>query len=255
MEPTKWLPVLLLLLPSFGSAFKKRVIGGQECDETSHPWLVMIVSPKGFLCSAVLLNHEWLLSAAHCFESGEFRLRLGTHSHRVRKGHEQRRTSASLICYPNTNTSTNISDCSFDNDIMLIKLNEPVTYNEYISPISLPTSPVSLGTKCTVMGWGTTTSPQFTYPDVPQCADIQIFPSSTCEDAYPWWTMTDSIICAGVLEGGRDSCKGDSGGPLLCGGEFQGIISWGGFPCAQPNEPTIHTEVYNYLDWIQSIIQ
>ena len=42
--------------------------------------------------------------------------------------------------------------------------------------------------------------------------------------------IADSMICAGLPEGGKDSCQGDSGGPFTCGeGEdlsVVGIVSW-----------------------------
>uniref|UniRef100_A0A8D0BZU6 Peptidase S1 domain-containing protein n=1 Tax=Salvator merianae TaxID=96440 RepID=A0A8D0BZU6_SALMN len=227
---------------SYASASQNRIIGGQECPENAHPWLVLLYKSQKPYCSGLLLNHNWVITAAHCYSS-EIEMRFGVH---LKNAYQQLRVSVDMKC-PNDNCSC------FTEDIMLIQLNSPVDYTERIRPIPLPTSCASEGTTCTVMGWGTTSASEETYPDVPYCVDIEILNNQVCQAAYPW-EVTDYMYCAGVLEGGKDSCKGDSGGPLVCNGELQGIVSLGGFPCAVRLEPGIYTKVYKYLDWIQSII-
>jgi len=65
--------------------------------------------------------------------------------------------------------------------------------------------------------------------------------------------------CAGHLEGGKDACTGDSGGPLICAElvngvqrpVLRGVTSWG-LGCASENAPGVYTRVEHYLDWISS---
>ena len=61
---------------------------------------------------------------------------------------------------------------------------------------------------------------------------------------------SDTMICAGYLEGGKDSCQGDRGGPLVCYGELQGITSWG-IGCAERDHPGVYTKVCKLVDWIE----
>lgn len=64
-------------------------------------------------------------------------------------------------------------------------------------------------------------------------------------------------LCAGYLEGGKDSCQGDSGGPLMLpvhtNGKFPfyqiGIIAYG-IGCARPNVPGMYTNLQQYMHWI-----
>ena len=60
------------------------------------------------------------------------------------------------------------------------------------------------------------------------------------------------MICGGGNPG-KDTCYGDSGGPLAVpvgGGKvLAGIVSYGS-GCARPNTPGVYTNVSHYIDWI-----
>lgn len=69
-------------------------------------------------------------------------------------------------------------------------------------------------------------------------------------------TLGRSQICAGGVRG-KDSCKGDSGGPLMSlyvAEDFNwyavGIVSFGPDDCGQHGFPGIYTRVSDYMVWI-----
>ncbi|XP_032083418.1 snake venom serine protease-like [Thamnophis elegans] len=221
------------------------IVGGFECNKREHPFLVLLYNSKGAFCAGTLLTNEWVLTAAHCNRE-DIQIRLGVHNIHVHNEDEQIRVPKEKLCCLNTNNCTQWSQ-----DIMLIRLNSSVNISEHIAPLSLSSSPPGVGSICHVMGWGTITSPEVTYPKVPHCVNINILHNEMCQAAYPG--LSGNILCAGEPEGEKDSCKGDSGGPLICYGQIHGIVSWGHFPCAQPFEPGVYTKVFDYLEWIQDI--
>ncbi|XP_052576099.1 anionic trypsin-2 [Peromyscus californicus insignis] len=240
--------LLILALVGAAVAFPvdddDKIVGGYTCQENSVPYQVSLNSGYHF-CGGSLINSQWVVSAAHCYKS-RIQVRLGEYNINVLEGNEQFVTASKSIRHPNYNSWT------LDNDIMLIKLASPVTLSARVATVALPTSCAPAGTQCLISGWGNTLSSGVNNPDLLQCLDAPLLTQAACEASYPG-KITNNMVCAGFLEGGKDSCQGDSGGPVVCNGQLQGIVSWG-YGCAQKNLPGVYTKVCNYVDWIQNTI-
>lgn len=84
--------------------------------------------------------------------SSNLRIVAGEYSLSSASGSEQIR-SISYKKHPSYDARTS------ENDIALLKVSSPLTFNGYVGPVDLPgqgaASP-AVGTKCVVSGWGTT---------------------------------------------------------------------------------------------------
>lgn len=73
--------------------------------------------------------------------------------------------------------------------------------------------------------------------------------------------VTDNQLCAGG-QSGKDSCYGDSGGPLMRPYEdgsskrwvADGVVSWGE-GCGDTGKPGVYTNTYKYINWIKSTMK
>ena len=80
---------------------------------------------------------------------------------------------------------------------------------------------------------------------------VPVVSDDHCRDSYGQSDITDSMICAGLDQGGKDSCQGDSGGPFMCGNQLSGIVSWG-YGCAEAGYPGVYTQTSYFIDWINA---
>uniref|UniRef100_A0A2S2PAP4 Proclotting enzyme n=1 Tax=Schizaphis graminum TaxID=13262 RepID=A0A2S2PAP4_SCHGA len=151
------------------------------------------------------------------------------------------------------------------NDIALLKLKNTVTFNDLIQPICMPMTSKIKNIDMSrsmpfVAGWGSTEPTQtYSAPAVTALMEVQVPITSTaeCAKAYshvPQIIIDDRVLCAGFPEGGKDSCRGDSGGPLMYpkGKQYylMGIVSYGLKVCGQPGVPGVYTKVPSFMDWI-----
>lgn len=91
-------------------------------------------------------------------------------------------------------------------------------------------------------------------------AQLPYIPKNKCQSIYREKQLTDEQLCAGGEEG-VDSCRGDSGAPLMLTA-FQshekwivfGIVSHGPSKCGSKNYPGIYTNVSYYVTWIHETV-
>lgn len=83
--------------------------------------------------------------------------------------------------------------------------------------------------------------------------DVPLIANDQCESWHSRKGISvhlyPEMLCAGYRFGGKDSCKGDSGGPLMVRQKdgrwvLVGLVS-AGFSCGQPGQPGIYHRLVN----------
>ncbi|XP_054711308.1 mucin-2-like [Uloborus diversus] len=242
-----------------------RIVGGGNSYFGEWPWVVSLRQWKKntFLhkCGATLLNEFWAITAAHCVENvplTDILLRLGEYdiSHEYEPLPFVERRVQIVASHPQFDRRT------FEYDLALLRFYEPVTFQKNILPACVPTGNNSyVGKYATVTGWGRLYE-DGPLPDVIQEVALPVITNKVCENMYRQAGFVEDIpdifICAGYGDGGKDSCEGDSGGPMVIQEEdgrwvLAGVISWG-IGCALPNQPGVYTRITKFAEWINQII-
>ncbi|MEE6478135.1 hypothetical protein FKM82_011752 [Ascaphus truei] len=235
-----------------------RVVGGEEACPNCWPWQVGLLFLRGFQCGGVILSSQWVLTAAHCMQSSDpshWVVVAGDHDRMLNESTEQIRTVRTIVVHEK------FDPVSYDYDIALIWLEEPLEFSDFVRPVCLPSSNESLAPSsvCVVTGWGNTQEVGELAIRLQQLM-VPILDGKVCDSFY-YSThpkgITDHMLCAGFPSThGKDSCQGDSGGPLVCPNEkkhfiLHGIVSWG-VGCARAKKPGVYTRVQVFLSWIKS---
>uniref|UniRef100_A0A3Q2QV05 Peptidase S1 domain-containing protein n=1 Tax=Fundulus heteroclitus TaxID=8078 RepID=A0A3Q2QV05_FUNHE len=231
-------------------ALNTRIVGGEEAPPGSWPWQVSL-HIYNHICGGSLINDQWVMTAAQCIPS-LVTVYLGRQSQEGSNPNEVVRKAAQIIIHPDYNPGTS------NNDIALLKLSQPVNFTSYISPVCLAASnsTFSSGVNTWITGWGNIGTP-LPSPQNLMELEVPVVENSQCNSSYGGNIITDSMICAGLQEGGKDSCQGDSGGPMVskqCGRWIQAGIESFGRGCAEPNIPEVYTRVSQYESWINGVI-
>ncbi|CAG5135917.1 unnamed protein product, partial [Candidula unifasciata] len=254
----------------------RRVVGGQPLEVGSWPWLVslnyrqhhdyLVLQGLQHLCGGTLINESWILTAAHCVysipaypglgESQNWIAVLGEYNRGIPEQTEQR-IEIDQIFLKNYTIFPRLLE-----DIALLKLKRPAHISSSVRSVALDMArTIPNGTRCRAAGWGQHTADEPGEPQygngtmIPHVVVVQRIPDQTCLSLYgqTWPAIDDRSMCFSS-EDRQDTCKGDSGGPLICdipGGQpaITGIVSLG-VGCGMTNYPGIYTRVSSYSDWI-----
>ncbi|XP_024873562.1 trypsin 3A1-like isoform X1 [Temnothorax curvispinosus] len=243
-----------------GLGRKTRIVGGNVTSVYDYPWLVSMSKKGTFYCAGSIISRKHILTAAHCLQGFDIRtiklVLMDSDRSSVGSNAIVRRIKSAVI-------HENFHSYTFNNDIAIIEMDEPVSVNGIVRTACLPEDNVIdyTGAIATVVGWGRTgeTKP---VSDELRKVNLPILSQEECDQAgYAKNRITENMFCAGYIihpEGaveGRDACFGDSGGPLHVKGiygqlEVVGIVSWGR-GCGRPNFPGIFTKLTNYIGWLK----
>ena len=238
---------------------RRRLAGGQKAPQGSQPWTASIrvqgATSSRHLCGGVLLSKYHVLTAAHCMEeypTHVYRVRVGDWNMNVEDFEEQTFEVDTVYFHEEYNVGVFLN-----NDIALLKLKNEVQFGTNVVPACLPHANVVYDTHldCTVSGWGHMSLKDPGYTTFLQSAPIPYLETAQClkPQVYGTRKLSSGMFCAGYLEGGVDTCQGDSGGGLICEvrgrQSIMGLTSWG-IGCGRPNKPGVYTKVADYLDWI-----
>ncbi|KAH8357936.1 hypothetical protein KR200_001375 [Drosophila serrata] len=247
--------VQLLLAAAFAlaSADPGKIVNGTAASPGEFPFIVSLRRAKSghHSCGATLLNSHWVLTAGHCVRgSSPEQLNLQYGSQILERNATQLLRVAGIFVHPGYEPED-----KYANDIALLQLADRVTFSQRVQPVRLPeprqTTPGNISV--ILAGWGLNKTGGSVQEQL-QKVQLQVFSDKECSERHQV-QLHDSQICAGLPEGGKGQCSGDSGGPLILtdnnGGSTQiGIVSWSKKPCARPPYPGVFTEVSAYVDWI-----
>ncbi|XP_013118286.1 serine protease 7 [Stomoxys calcitrans] len=256
----------------------KKIYNGNDTVLDEYPWMVLLEyrnkkGEKVLNCGGSLINTRYVITAAHCVK-GEIEQAVGPLT-RIRLG--EYNINEEIDCI-RADCNDKVVEVGFDevlphpqydvrnannyHDIALIRLDQDVQYSDFIRPICLPLpetrTAITPGELLIVAGWGRTLEAR--QSSVKKQLAIPVTANDVCAKKYATKkvTLINSQLCAGG-EFSKDSCDGDSGGPLMRESfmkrwYLEGVVSFGN-RCGLEGWPGVYTRVSDYIDWIQQNVR
>ncbi|XP_053620244.1 CLIP domain-containing serine protease B9-like [Plodia interpunctella] len=226
------------------------------------PWLVLLEYYRRGVqhdtrCGGTLISRRHVVTAAHCVKNMrhiQMVTRLGDYDLDTTTDCVEGVCSDEAVRLPVVEAFVHPGYDLKEHDIAILKLGKDAPYTDFIRPICPPTGKVNENTTFLASGWGEIS--RGIYSQTAKRIALSFFPTDQCRDAYPTVSLPNNIICAGG-EKNKDTCRGDSGGPLALTRdkvELWGVISSGNTECGTEGKPGIYTSVIDHLEWIRMVV-
>jgi len=231
-----WVGIVLLcftlLIDGVNAEKSTRIVGGSRTGR-AFPWMVSLQRYGRHFCGGSLVAPNLVLTAAHCVEDGRkpYAVVLGPYDltnvdNEV--GVQQRSGSLSfeIVEHPEYRGF-------FWFDVAFVVVDPPFVVSSPLDLIQLSESVEDEDPSLSdvyVSGWGVTSYGSGKVEEELRWVNVPLVTLDKCREQYGEYLIREFNICAGSP--GKDSCSGDSGGPLFrlssSGVATQiGIVSWG----------------------------
>ncbi|KAI4504482.1 hypothetical protein M0802_000032 [Mischocyttarus mexicanus] len=228
----------------------ERIVGGSRAAVGEFPYQVSIRVYNQHTCGGSIISSRHILTAAHCVSdwarapNSYYTVVTGTNS--LTYGGEVHGIS-SVSVHPNY---IGTQQTSWINDVAVIALTSPISFNSLQSPIELVNTEVPNNSLLSLSGWGKI-SANGPLSNALLKTHLYAEDYNVCQQQHSI-RIYPSQICA-LNRVGIGACQGDSGGPLTYNGRIAGIVSWV-IPCAR-GVPDVFTKVSSHLNFIRNAVQ
>ncbi len=259
-----------------------KILGGKQVSSSILPWQSYLMTRWNgnvYRCGGVLIDKNWVLTAAHCLVDETFgEIQLSNLSvwvgitERSEAIEKTRQTVKNVFIHPDYDQTDLLHDLALIQiegnaglPISILPDNEQRAFTQNIAANWLVENPIFQ-----VSGWGLTNPDDVTsLTQTLQQTLLLAVPLVTCleqwQDGGIDLTHHQIVCAASPQEVIRDTCAGDSGGPLVWqspsnisdsdfGLRLVGIISFG-LRCGDPEIAGIYTSVADYQSCIADITQ
>nr|XP_016936873.1 chymotrypsin-2 [Drosophila suzukii] len=226
--------ILLLTAIRYGNSLHQ----GSRVHQQNYGYALQIYDPK-FIATGSLFSARYILTVAHCFKRNtkpeELTVRAGYDKiAREFKG----RPVAGFLRHPK------FSPLTLRNDIAVLRVKVAIGYSRRINYIALCSMPLrrdKAANQLVIAGWSLMNVTQSL-----QSINVRVELEKNCRHWFP--QLPGGVSCASTKIG-EGLCYGDSGDPLITGGEICGLaIAFR--KCGDKRYPALFTEVYYHRPFI-----
>uniref|UniRef100_A0A1B0GIB3 Putative trypsin-like serine protease n=1 Tax=Lutzomyia longipalpis TaxID=7200 RepID=A0A1B0GIB3_LUTLO len=217
------------------------IVGGTLAGSREFPHMTLVGygnNPGVWKCGGTIISENHILTAGHCLVSQEFGsatwVRVGDLNYES-DDDEARPENIRIkrhVPFPEYTRKTQY------NDLALLELERRITLSPYARPANLLKVTLEL----------------FSYRECNKSFEYNI------NRKLSQGILDESQLCAGSHDEEKDTCEGDSGGPLqifnndvYCMYNVIGVTSFGK-GCGTAGQPGVYTRISHYIDWLEKTL-